>query len=404
MRNANNHSSSSSSSTIPSIQKSLSCLATSLSNIIRFKSGSAKNSASSFSSINTGKNSREKKRLLLLRICVLLCLAISAVSVGYGSYRVLSKLQASAQKEQYFALARKIESSTISAIDNKHDALLMTAQSSLYFCPNATMWPNCAIPFQLFDTTALPMHRIATMRSISTAVLVTPTQAPSFESFVASYYQASGFTTVGQKGITAVNATNGKRYHDTTGHSGNGEYELLVPVFQIGDLANNAAAVLFNLYSETKRVRCIDFALNCVNSSDWNKVNDTKKVAEACTSITGVVFLVQDRPKFRPASLTMYPIIPKNSTEAVAVVSAVHNWDTVLNLAANDRVSGITAVLSTTYTKSDGSLVEEDYTFEYSDGVANYIDSGDLHDDRFDNQKYSFQATSFTGSVVYSVA
>ncbi len=134
---------------------------------------------------------KEHRRFFLLRLFVLLCLIITAISIGYGSYVILSQQQSSAQQEQYYALARKIESATVLSVHSKKDALILTANLALYFCPNVTMWPNCAIPFSLFDSIASPLNRISLMRSISTAVVLQPSQVSDYEAFNYNYFVES---------------------------------------------------------------------------------------------------------------------------------------------------------------------------------------------------------------------
>ncbi len=125
---------------------------------------------------------------LTIRLFVLICLTITAVCMGYGSFYVLSQLQTAAQEEQYYALVRKIESATIGSVRNRRDALTLTGRLSLHFCPNVTMWPTCAIPFDLFDSVAESLRGTSSMRSISTAVLIQPSQITEFEDFNHEFY------------------------------------------------------------------------------------------------------------------------------------------------------------------------------------------------------------------------
>ncbi len=134
----------------------------------------------------------EHLRFFILRLLVLLCLVITTISIGYGSFVVLSRLQNDAQKEQYYSVARKIESSTVLSVQSRKDALLLTSGLALHFCPNVTNWPNCAIPYHLFDTVSSPLHRISMMRSISTAPIVQPSQLAEFEAFNYDYYVKDG--------------------------------------------------------------------------------------------------------------------------------------------------------------------------------------------------------------------
>ncbi len=226
------------------------------------------------------------------------------------------------------------------------------------------------------------------------------------------------FTAYKSLGVYGVNVTTGKRYHDTTGlpqKGGSSDYQILTPVFQIGDLSSNAAAVMFNLHSERRRAKAIDYAIDCVRMlEDAHEAEYGKEIAHErqfhqmissnCTSMTEVVFLVQDPPGTRPGSLTLYPIMAyddRNDTsvttsnsgkktvppEVVGFVSAVHNWDTVLSISTNDKVSGIMAVLSNGI---------ESHSFIYDNGVVEYVGQGDHHDAKYDSQRYEFDASSTT--------
>jgi signal transduction histidine kinase/ActR/RegA family two-component response regulator len=83
-----------------------------------------------------------------------------------------------------------------------------------------------------------------------------------------------------------------------------------------------------------------------------------------------------------------------NSTKVVAMMCAVHNWDTVLNFASTEKVDGIMAVLS------DGKA---SYTFIYDRGQIKFYGDGDLHDTAYDSQRHSFAATPFDGPIQYTV-
>ncbi len=188
-------------------------------------------------------------------------------------------------------------------------------------------------------------------------------------------------------GIFALDFTTGKKYHDTTGTSGGGKYEMLLPVVEATDLHDNADVLMFNIYSHNQRVSAIDYAFDCI------ELNTTSSPLQ-CTAITEIINLVQDFPDKIPSSLTLMPIVPcDNPNHVVGLVSAVHNWDKVLNLASNEKVDGIMVVIS------DG---QSSHSFVYEKGQAIYMGNQDSHTSHYENQRVSFIATSFGGPEVYN--
>ncbi len=222
-------------------------------------------------------------------------------------------------------------------------------------------------------------------------------------------------------GLYGLNETTGGRYHDTTGLPQPGvpsHYQILTPVLQINDMKSNAAVVMFNLHSKKRRAKAIDYALDCVKYMTQMYPNDRTLidledesyhyVSSNCTSITEVVFLVQDPPKTRPASIVCFPILANNNRvgdvnqttltagmkpvppEVIGFVWAAENWDTLLSLSAYDKVTGIIAVLSNNI---------ESHTFMYDNGVVRYIGLGDHHDSKYNSQRYWFGLN--TGTDVF---
>ena len=322
-----------------------------------------------------------------VRIAVIFCLLATAVIVGVSSYIVLSNLQDDAQREQYYAIASKIESSTVNAILDKRDALTTSLRLTLQYCPTESHWPHCGVPMDFYQSVLNPLHRVTQTRTLHYSVKVEPKEEEDFENFAYSFYADQGYPNLGLssfgKGIYAMNYTTGNRYHDTTGTS-NGERKMLLPILQAS--VPNLPIFMFNLYSESKRIKAIDYAFDCVENSLKSSIN--------CTSITEIIYLVQDYPLQRPAGIALMPIVPHNSTKVVGSVTAVFNWDTLLNLAANDKVDGIVAVLSDGLTS---------HTFLYNNGQVELIAHEDLHDSKYDYQKVVFTAIPFGGPTQYTV-
>jgi signal transduction histidine kinase/CheY-like chemotaxis protein len=324
------------------------------------------------------------------RIMVLICLITTAVIIGVGSYFILSKLQDKAQREQYYAITNKIESSTLSATIDKQDALNTGLTVALQYCPNESDWPQCAISFDFYQAILSPLSRVSQTRSITIAPVLQPSDVASFENFAYQFFEDNGHPEFGispfGKGIFAINSTTGQRYHDTTGITGGGKYQMLMPVFQVTDFPHNQGVLMYNTYSQSSRVKAIDYSMDCIQQGGKSTGN--------CNSITDIIYLVQDQDVIRPSSLAIVPITAKNSSQVLGIISAVFQWDRVLNLAVNEKVDGIMAVLS------DGSI---SHSFIYDGGQVTWETYGDVHDSKYNGQRVSFAVAPFEGPTQYTI-
>ena len=335
-------------------------------------------------------------RLLLLRYVVVGCLIATTVICGYGSYALLFNLEAKLDRTQYDSLAQQLSDSAKESLTAKVLSLHSVSTTIGAFCPYASQWPNCSISMNVFLDLADPIIEMAKMRAIAFTPIISPNQLPKFEAYAYDFLAKDGYDYLGVfdfgKGVYSVNASIDPstglavgRYHDVHGNGG-GKYDILTPVIQIGNLAENTAAVMFNLYSQEKRINAIDFMIDCFA---------TKKSLTACTSITDIIHLVQD-DSFRPAVLIIHPLVPQyNSTELVGLTYTVHNWDTILSRSLHDYVFGITAVLHASDT---------DYSFRITDGEATFVGLGDLHESDHSDRGKHFSFDDFEGSVLYSVS
>ena len=326
---------------------------------------------------------------LFIRISVIFSLLITAVVVGVGSFLIMSNLQDKVQRQQYYAITRKIESSTMSAILDKQDALTSGVTLALQYCPNESDWPLCgSLPFDFYQSILNPLHRITQTRSIATSIVVQPSEVDAFENFAYQFYADQGHSDLGispfGRGIFMVNSTK-QRYHDTIGGT-IGKRNILMPILQVTDYNKNKAILMYNTYVEKNRVQAIDTAMDCVEKVGGASIN--------CTAITGIIFLIQDQGSYIPSSLTTLPIVPVNSTKVVGVVSAVHNWDKVLNLASNEKVNGIVAILS------DGTTT---HAFRYENGEVKSLKPETTPPNKYKDQTVVFEATPFGGPIQYTV-
>jgi len=161
-----------------------------------------------------------------------------------------------------------------------------------------------------------------------------------------------------------------------------GQRSILTPVIEIGNLEVNAPAVMYNLYSEPNRINAIDYSVTCgLATADGCS-------SKNCSAPTGIIFLVQDIPVYRPASLITHPV-KLDDGSVVAVATTVHNWDTVLSSSINEQVSGLTIVLA--------YGTQKYYTFTVEEGAVTFVQEGDHHDPKYDDRRYSFLTTSYGG-------
>ena len=324
------------------------------------------------------------------------CLVATTVVCGYGSYALLYNLESKLDRSQYDSLAQQLSDSAVESLTAKVLSLKSVSSTIGLYCPYAEQWPNCSINMNSFLDVADPIIELAKMRAIAFTPIISPSQLPEFEAYAYEFLKEDGYDYLGVfefgKGVYSVNSTinvtTGEpvgRYHDVNGNGG-GRHDILTPVIQIGNLEENTAAVMFNLYSQEKRINAIDFMIDCFN--------ETKSLT-SCTSITDIIHLVQD-PEFRPAVLIIHPLVPKyNQTELKGLTYTVHNWDTILSRSLPDYVFGIVAVLHAGNT---------DYSFRITDGQANFIGDGDLHDEKYSSRAKHFKFDNFEGSVLYSVS
>jgi hypothetical protein len=192
------------------------------------------------------------------------------------------------------------------------------------------------------------------MRALSFGVVLTSEQVDGFEAFAYDFFDREGYPGIGinsfGKGIWALNETAKTKYHSTEPYA-DGQYDILLPLLEVGNLAANRPSVMYNLYSEKKRVQNIDHMLNCFYARN--------RTATECSAITDVIFLVQD-VTFSPAVLVMHPVTPlHNNSVVTGLVQSVFNWDTVFSHALPEYVSDLDVVLC-------GG--QDKYTFRY---VAN---------------------------------
>jgi hypothetical protein len=281
-----------------------------------------------------------EKQIICLRAMLLFSLLAAAALCGYGSFALINQYEKRLLQEQYDAVTSRFEESVRSTMRNSARRLKTLGVVMATECSTYEHFPNCSYPMDPFLNLSMPLVESGDMRLHGYAPIIASDQVDEFEAFAYSFYESEGYPGLGQsrgfKGISAVNATTGLAFHDTAGFQ-DGGHKILTPVLQAAPIESNRPAIMFNLYSQQIRVNAIDFMLDCYKE---------KQSEEECTSITDIIYLVQD-PVFRPAVLILQPFAPRFGMvgNASGLVYSVYNWDTLLKSALPSYVSSMDLVL-----------------------------------------------------------
>jgi hypothetical protein len=299
----------------------------------------------------SGKNASisPEWRLHVSRIFVVFCLAVTTAFCGYGTYYQSYGYESQLQEENFKIVAEQFHIRMDENLHSKVLALGSMANLMSLACPRAENWPNCSVTYDPYQNISTPIISVARMLTLTFNVVVAPKQVAGFEAFAYDFFEREGYPGIGissfGKGIWAFNETTQTRFHSTEAYR-HGQYEILLPVLEVGNLAANRPSVMYNFYSEQKRVQSVDHMLNCFYARN--------RTAAECTSVTDVIALVQDAT-FNPAVVVVYPVTPLlNSSFVTGTMMSVFNWDTVFTNAVPEYVSGLDIVLC-------GS--QEKYTF-----------------------------------------
>ena len=140
------------------------------------------------------------------------------------------------------------------------------------------------------------------------------------------------------------------------------------PLWQVAPLDENAAGIMFNMYSIPEQRQAID---DCISN-----VHPT--ITDAL--LNSVDYHADDSHHVEPSSTLFYPVVDNHALSvAVGVTSISFTWTSMfMNILPSD-VSGIVCVLE--------SSAGQSHTFELNGGEATFFGEGDLHDKSFDKMK-----------------
>jgi signal transduction histidine kinase len=319
-----------------------------------------------------------------LRVSVLLGLVVTALFFGLASYYVYSHMEWKIAESDFVEVSRHVNFITSQRVQREVNILSTIQTITSMMCPDANKWPNCSISFTTFEPFSTDMNSMGKLRAVSYAPLVEPEKAGEFEAFAYEFYATDGHPTLGlsnfsggkvlEKGIYAK-YSNGKRYHAKASPP-NSANNILAPVFLIGNLVGNAAACMFDLYSNPVRQKAIDQVLQCVKD----------RTDSSCVVATEIVQLVQDKI-LRPAVLILSPIIIQQ--KLVGLGSIVLNWDIMFTDIVHSSGANILAVLSFGSTS---------YSYKLSEGQAELLGAGDHHDSQYSDTAHYFEITDLGGT------
>jgi hypothetical protein len=287
----------------------------------------------------------EQFYITLLRYSLVLCLIVAAIVCGYETFVTIESHEKSLLQEQFKAVADPCGQWVTESISKARRSLVSIAEVMPMQCPTDDLYPNCTYPFAPFVKLVSPLVTNGDMRAMGFAPFVRADQVSSFESYAYSIYETQGFPAIGihkfGKGIMAVDGRSGVEHHDTTG-SVLGKRSMLVPVLEAAPIKSNNRSFMYNLYSEASRIAAIDRMLDCFEA---NIDGD----GAACTSVTGVVQLVQDSDEvLRPAVLMFRPVVVplESGNHSVAgLVYAAYNWDNLLQSSVPVSAPAVDIVL-----------------------------------------------------------
>jgi hypothetical protein len=307
------------------------------------------------------------------RIAMMCSLVTAVVAFGYGSYRLGTDLETILGESQYRSIEDNFESSLLSAVGDKASSVQALSHHIGFACPYKEIWPNCSLPLDSFEFVSSKMLLATSFKALSFSPLVSEPDVPQFEQFAYDFFAAEGEPDLAQlsfgEGIFARDSA-GDVIHDYDASNAKGTRDILVPVFEIGLLADNRGAVMFNIYSEIEWAQAIDHAIGCAGNAD------------ACVSVTSVTQIVQVE-KIAAASLMMVPLTPYYDKDTVVGVTvAVFFWDSTFVDAIPTSANGIFVVLINT-------VNGEKHSYEFRYGSIAYLGPGDLSPgDLPDSYKY----------------
>uniref|UniRef100_A0A7S2UU20 Guanylate cyclase domain-containing protein n=1 Tax=Attheya septentrionalis TaxID=420275 RepID=A0A7S2UU20_9STRA len=339
---------------------------------------------------------KNKERVRILRILLVVTLVVAMVFVGGLTYRFMSAKERNDFESQYKDSVVKVAKEFHLTLDMK--VLSASVFSNLYTSrfgdlvntsTLASVWPNVTMPD--FANQASGLLAMSKGRAISFNPIINNETRMSWETYAKEqatqiynsssqlvkrscatcWIVADGIFTKGIVNDSFVNI------YDPGYTSGSKKYpDTLVPIWQIAPQKTNEGGVMFNLHNEPKRQRALDDMMHY-------------KVP----TLTDILQLVQDE-KLCPSSILFYPVFASFHNEATTNVvtgsiSIVFSWDALLNKLLPDYIEGMICVLKS----SSGQT----FTYRIGGYEVEVLGEGDLHDPSYNNLEHRVDA-NITGT------
>mmetsp|Transcript_18365 Transcript_18365/g.30625 ORF Transcript_18365/g.30625 Transcript_18365/m.30625 type:complete len:911 (+) Transcript_18365:85-2817(+) len=343
-------------------------------------------------------------RLLVLRTTVLASLVCLIIIGGYFSYTHTYENEENVRDSQYMSYVQQLEISVLKNMNRKVHIMSSLAALLTISCPDASHWPNCAVPMPDFLDNTDPTIEMDNLRTVQYAPAVSEGDVPSFEAFAYGLFEKYGYDDLGLsdwgQGIFGRDA-NGK-YRSTEPHPSAG-HPYLFPVLQTGNLPDNTGVIMYNVYTGQASVIAIDAMLNCTEGllTNSTKTHHHREISDECSSITNVLMLAQDGV-FNPAMVVRRPITvplnvsdPSSPLSMVGLVATVNNWNTILSGIIPPSSSKLRVIIR----NEVGA-----WSYDLVDGMANYLEEGALSDKDYEFMHYHFTLPVFKGEVTYSIS
>lgn len=327
---------------------------------------------------------KSERRILFFRILTVISLICTGVFAATFGYLLLNNGENDFYSRQYNSLTNGMYRTLLDGVDARNSAGRSFAAAFGGYCPDSTDWPNCWIPYNVFEgiTTSLGV----TLNMILPGILpiLKPDQVPAFEDFAQEVFINESFPTStgnrsGEFGIFSVNRTTGKLYHDTTGMNDFNPYDVLIPFFQY--YKHFWTVIMYNALSSESVALPLNELITC------------SRLQIQCNASVSDIFNLRVNDELTPATVMFLPVVPvNNQSDLVGFVSIFISWPDVLEAGAPSVLSNIYAVLSSGTTE---------ITFLFKNGHARFYDNGDKHDQKFNHKRKKFDF-SLTGTGVSS--
>jgi hypothetical protein len=308
----------------------------------------------------------QMSKVYCLRVVFVVSLAVAAIVCGATAYVVVRNLEIELAEQTYESIASSALKGAQAIARRKFQSCAILALRHEFAFPNASQWPNVALPG--FVETGTQLSQLSNSFTFVMNVIVQPEEVPAFEAFARKAYQDEGYpSTAGYSdfgfGIWVVDEKTSpfpdKRVHDTSGNTtrDDAKHKILAPVLQISSAAS-FLALLYNPYPDPPRGTAIDSMLDCAAAAARTQPD----VKPHCAVITDFLELINIPG---PAAVLYQPIFPQNdATTVVGMTSASIHWSDVLTEIVPDYVDGLYCVVST---------IEKEYTYVIRNGVPGLI-------------------------------